>query len=37
VTVSSIPIGRPMNPWRRAQLVRARANMPVGRHLRRTR
>jgi len=37
VTVSSIPIGRPMNPWRRAQLARSRANMPVARHLRPTR
>ena len=37
VTVSSVPIGRPMNPWRRAQLARSHANMPVARHLRPTR
>jgi hypothetical protein len=32
VTVSSMPFERPMNPWRRGQLARSRANMPVGRH-----
>jgi hypothetical protein len=37
VTVSSMPIERPLNPWRRGQLVRARANMPVGKHHRPTR
>jgi hypothetical protein len=34
VIVTSVPIGRPIGPWRRGQLARARANMPVGRHRR---
>ncbi len=34
VIVSSMPVGRPMDPWRRGQLRRSRANMPVGRHRR---
>ena len=34
VIVSSLPIERPMAVWRRAQLQRSRANMPVGRHRR---
>jgi hypothetical protein len=34
VIVSSTPIGRPMDPWRRGQLVRSRGNMPVGKHRR---
>jgi hypothetical protein len=34
VIVSSLPIERPMATWRRAQLQRSRANMPVGRHRR---
>ncbi|MCA2216741.1 hypothetical protein [Jidongwangia harbinensis] len=37
VTVSSTPLERPMDLWRRGQLARSRANMPVGRHRRRTR
>jgi hypothetical protein len=32
VVVSSMPIGRAMNPWRRGQLERSRGNMPVGKH-----
>jgi hypothetical protein len=32
VTVTSAPIGRPADPWRRGQIARARANMPAGRH-----
>jgi hypothetical protein len=32
VTVTSARIERPVDPWRRGQLARARANMPVGRH-----
>jgi len=34
VTVSSLPVERPMGPWRRGQLARSRANMPVGKHRR---
>ncbi len=34
VIVSSVPIARPMDPWRLGQLRRSRANMPVGRHRR---
>jgi hypothetical protein len=34
VVVTSVPIGRPIDPWRRGQLARARANMPGGRHRR---
>jgi hypothetical protein len=36
VTVSAAPLDRPpaVNPWRRAQLARSRANMPVVRHQR---
>jgi len=34
VTVVSLPIERPMDSWRRAQLQRSRGNMPVGRHRR---
>ena len=37
VTVSSLPVGRPIGRWRRGQLARSRANMPVGRHRRSTR
>jgi hypothetical protein len=37
VTVSSMPFERPPNPWRRGQLARAGANMPVGKHHRPTR
>jgi hypothetical protein len=38
VTVSCTPVGRrPLNTWRRGQLARARANMPMGRHRRPTR
>ncbi|GLY96831.1 hypothetical protein [Actinoplanes sp. NBRC 103695] len=32
VTVVSMPIGRKVDDWRRAQLQRSRGNMPVGRH-----
>jgi hypothetical protein len=32
VTVSSAPFERPVGPWRKAQLARSRANMPVTRH-----
>lgn len=32
VTVSSLPVEKPMEKWRRGQLARSRANMPVGRH-----
>ncbi|HET6532538.1 MAG TPA: hypothetical protein VFH03_18270 [Actinoplanes sp.] len=34
VIVSSMPVARPMDTWRRAQLARSRGNMPVGRHRR---
>ncbi len=34
VIVSSMPIAPPMDPWRRGQLRRSRANNPVGRHRR---
>ncbi len=37
VIVSSLPVSRPMDLWRRGQLARSRANMPVGRHRPRTR
>jgi hypothetical protein len=37
VIVSSLPLERPMDVWRRGQLARSRANMPVGRHRRSTR
>jgi len=37
VIVSSTPIGRPADPWRKAQLARSRGNMPVTRHRRPTR
>ena len=32
VTVSAAPVGRPLGIWRKGQLARSRANMPVGRH-----
>jgi hypothetical protein len=32
VIVSSLPVERPVGPWRRGQLARSRANNPVGRH-----
>ena len=34
VIVSAAPYGRPMTAWRRRQMARSRANMPVGRHRR---
>jgi hypothetical protein len=34
VTVSALPLERPIDPWRRGQLARSRGNMPVGRHRR---
>ena len=34
VIVSAVPVERPVGPWRRGQLARARGNMPVGRHRR---
>jgi hypothetical protein len=34
VTVSSIPVVRPLNPWRLGQLARSRGNMRAGRHRR---
>jgi hypothetical protein len=37
VIVSSLPLARPMDTWRRGQLARSRGNMPVGRHRRPTR
>jgi hypothetical protein len=37
VTVSCTPVGRRPTAWRRGQLARARANMPMGRHRRPTR
>jgi hypothetical protein len=37
VTVSAAPVIRPVGVWRRGQLARSRANMPVGRHRRRAR
>ena len=38
VTVSCMPVARrPPTSWRRGQLARARANMPMGRHRRPTR
>jgi hypothetical protein len=37
VTVSCTPVGRRPGSWRRGQLARARANMPMGRHRRPTR
>lgn len=32
VTVSAVPVERPVGSWRRGQLARSRGNMPVGRH-----
>ena len=37
VTVSATPTGKPVGPWRKAQLARSRGNMPVARHHRPTR
>ena len=37
VTVSCTPVKKRPNAWRRGQLARARANMPMGRHRRSTR
>ena len=37
VTVSALPLTRPVTAWRQGQLARSRGNMPVGRHRRRTR
>jgi hypothetical protein len=34
VTVSSIPLERPVGVWRQGQLARSRGNMPVERHRR---
>jgi len=34
VTVTAAPIGRPVGPWRKAQLARSRGNMPMTRHRR---
>ena len=34
VTVSSIPLERPVGAWRQGQLARSRGNMPVERHRR---
>ena len=34
VTVSSIPVERPVGVWRQGQLARSRGNMPVDRHRR---
>jgi hypothetical protein len=34
VTVSAAPVERPLGEWRKAQLARSRANMPVARHRR---
>lgn len=36
VIVSAAPVMRRLDPWRRRQLARARANMPVSRHRRRS-
>jgi hypothetical protein len=32
VIVSSMPVERPIDAWRRGQLARSLANNPVGRH-----
>jgi hypothetical protein len=32
VTVSAMPLERPVDRWRKGQLARSRGNMPVGRH-----
>jgi hypothetical protein len=32
ITVSSAPVERPVGTWRKAQLARSRANMPMTRH-----
>ena len=32
VVVSTLPLERKKDPWRRGQLARSRGNMPVGRH-----
>ena len=32
VSVSAMPVGRPVGAWRRGQLARSRGNMPVRRH-----
>jgi hypothetical protein len=37
VTVSSMPVTRPADPWRLGQQARSRGNMPAGRHRRRGR
>ena len=37
VIVSTMPVGRPLGAWRKAQLARSRGNMPVARHRRPTR
>jgi hypothetical protein len=37
VTVSATPVGRPVGPWRKAQLARSRSNVPDTRHRRPTR
>ena len=34
VIVTATPVGRPVGAWRKAQLARSRANMPVTRHRR---
>jgi hypothetical protein len=34
VIVSAMPVERPVNAWRKAQLARSRGNMPVTRHQR---
>jgi hypothetical protein len=34
VTVSALPVERPADTWRKAQLARSRGNMPVARHRR---
>jgi hypothetical protein len=34
VTVFAAPVERPLGAWRKAQLARSRANMPVARHQR---
>jgi hypothetical protein len=34
VVVSAAPYGHPMTAWRRRQIARSRANMPVNRHRR---
>ncbi|MEU8814587.1 hypothetical protein [Actinoplanes sp. NPDC048796] len=32
VTVSALPLPRPVGDWRKGQQARSRANMPVGKH-----